>query len=150
MNSKSNISLKCYFPRWFICLACISFVQTISILFFVIMNKILKSEPIPVSVILISVFLLVGGVWLFSMLFSYALATENGLEYINPFRKDRFIAWGNIVEVKRPLFKIPNDYSYVISKENTEKIILIRSMKNYRQMIGLIKEKAPNLRTCNF
>lgn len=114
------------------------------------MNKILKSEPIPVSVILISVFLLVGGVWLFSMLFSYALATENGLEYINPFRKDRFIAWGNIVEVKRPLFKIPNDYSYVISKENTEKIILIRSMKNYRQMIGLIKEKAPNLRTCNF
>ena len=128
---------------------CFCFVQTISILFFSIVNKIFEKASISISVILTSAFILFGGVWLFSVLFSCVLATENGLEYINPFRKGQFIAWGDIVEVKKPLFKIPNECSYVISKKGTEKIILMRSKKNYRQMIGLIKERSLNLKVCD-
>ena len=60
--------------------------------------------------------------------------------------ENKLLTWNEIVEVKRPRFGIPVDFAYVISK-NKDRLRLIRSMNNYRELIQLIKNKAPNLET---
>jgi len=92
--------------------------------------------------------LILGIVWFFAkILFYYVTATERGLETNNIVGSDKLFLWDEIVEIRRPRFGIPVDFTYVIS-ENKSKLRLIRSMKNYKDLIDLIKIKAPNLKRC--
>jgi len=83
------------------------------------------------------------------LLFYSVTGTKRGLETNNIFGSNKIVKWDEIMEVRRPRFGIPNDFSYVISGK-TEKLLLIRSMKNYKELIQLIKERAINLTKCKY
>ena len=97
------------------------------------------------SVILFIVVL--GGFCFFKLLFYSVTATKKGLETAKPIGSNQSFTWEEIIEVRRPRFGIPYDFSYVISK-NKEKLLLVRSMQNYKELVELIKTKAPNLQKC--
>jgi hypothetical protein len=85
--------------------------------------------------------------FLLKILFYSVTATEKGLITANIGKLSKFFQWNEIVEVRRPRFGMPVDASYVISK-NKGKLLLIRSMKNYKELIQMIKDRAPNLERC--
>ena len=150
VSKDSKILLRCYFPRWaliFICycgLASVISLPSLAVIYF------FKTGSIPTTIIAIFIFIFLGSIWLFSFLFSCLLVTESGLEYINPFKKHQFCTWEEIIEVKRPAFKIPHDYVYVISKTGKNNITLIRGLGNYRELTELIVKKSPNLKSYEF
>ena len=78
----------------------------------------------------------------FKILFYSVVATESGILSFNSFGEGKLFDWTEIIEVKRPRFGIPYDFTYVISTDN-EKMLLVRSMQNYKELIELIKAKAP-------
>ncbi len=92
---------------------------------------------------------LILGIWFYTFLFSETITSQAGLEHKNPFGFNRRLSWEEIVEVKRPLFGVPVDLTYIVSNKN-EKILLIRSKKNYLELIEEIKTKAPNLISCKY
>ena len=85
--------------------------------------------------------------FLLKILFYSVTATKKGLITANIIKSNKFLQWNEIVEVRRPRFGIPVDASYVISR-NEGKLLLVRSMKNYKELIQMIKDKAPNLKRC--
>ena len=90
------------------------------------------------------------GLWFFSRILFYSVsATKNCLESRNIVGSTKSFSWDEIVEVRRARFGVPVDFSYVVSKNNG-KLRLIRSMRNYQQLIELIKDRAPNLTTCRY
>ena len=141
--------LKSSFPRWF--RVFLSFCEVFMILFsaFYIYRATsngLTAVEIRNFVIFSSIVL--GGFWIFAKFLFYSVsATKRGLETDNVFGQKKLFLWNEIVEVRRPRFGIPYDFSYVIS-ENQDKLLLVRSMKNYKELIQLIKARAPNLQKC--
>ena len=75
-------------------------------------------------------------------------ATEKGLETDNVFGANKFFQWEEIIEVRRPRFGFPVNFTYVIKKD-LDRIILIKNRKNYEALVQRIKEKTPNLRVFN-
>lgn len=73
--------------------------------------------------------------------------TDRGIITHNVIGQNKFFQWDEIVEVRRPRFGIPAAFSYVISKDK-DKILLIRSMNNYKELVELIKTIASNLKRC--
>jgi len=56
-----------------------------------------------------------------------------------------FVAWKDIIEIRKPKFNIPHDAVYVITNSN-KKLMLVKGMKNLDKMITAIKLNSPNLR----
>ena len=75
-------------------------------------------------------------------------ATEKGIETENAFGKNKNVQWEEIIEVRRPRFGFPVNFTYVIKKDE-DRIFLIKNRKNYDAIVQRIKEKAPNLRLFN-
>lgn len=92
-------------------------------------------------------FILVIFWFLLKIVFYSVIATERGLATSNIFKSSNIFLWDQIVEVRRPRFGIPYDATYVIS-ENKKKLLLVRSMRNYKELVELIKVKASNLERC--
>jgi len=151
MVKKHSENLKISFPRWVVIF--FSFCGIFTILFFafyiiwVVYNGQLSSQFFRCA-IFFSVIL--GAFWVFLKILFYSVtATERGLETDNIVGSNKLLLWDEIVEVRRPRFGIPVDFSYVISK-NKDKLLLIRSMKNYKKLIQLIKLRAQNLQKFQF
>ena len=69
--------------------------------------------------------LILGIVWFFAkILFYYVTGSERGLETNNIVGSGKLFLWDEIVEIQKPRFGIPVDFTYVISKNN-KKIMLI-------------------------
>lgn len=91
-------------------------------------------------------FLSIVGIWFFFRIVLYAVfATEKYLEVKNFRGKTTIIAWDEIIAVQKPRFGVPSDVRYVRT-EKGNKFLLIPSMRNYEDLIGLIKSRAPNLK----
>ena len=144
---KKGIELKVCFPRWFVilytfCAVGVFILYSLYILWLI--NKGFVSSELYRFAVFSLVFL--SAVWGCSKLIFYTvIATDEGLKFINIFRADKSVKWEEITEVRRPLFGIPVDATYIFSV-NKHKFLLVRSMQNYKKLIGLIKERAPNLK----
>ena len=144
-------NIKVFFPKWLIILY--SFCGMFTVFYFAIymiwlINKGQIGAKIFSSIFYLVVILL--GVWLFfKILFYSVIATDKGLVTNNLFGAGKSVLWDEIIEVRRPRFGIPADFTYVLLA-NKSKLLLVRSMKNYKALIQLIKEKAPNLQRCKF
>lgn len=82
------------------------------------------------------------------ILFYSVVAKEKGLETDNIIGANKFFQWEEIMEVRRPRFGFPVNFTYVVSKDE-DRIFLIKNRKNYEALVQRIKEKAPNLRVFN-
>jgi hypothetical protein len=90
--------------------------------------------------------MILGGFWFFAKLLFYSVtATERGLETDNILGSNKLFLWDEIVEIRRPRFGVPYDATYVISK-NKAKLLLVKSMNNYSELIDVINVRAVNLR----
>lgn len=149
MDKNHSENLKTSFPRWFrsFLTFCGMFMILFSMFYIVrATSKGLSASEIRNAAIFISIVL--SGIWLFLKILFYSVtATDKGLETDNIVGSNKSFLWDEIVEVRRPRFRIPADFSYVISS-NKEQLLLVRSMKNYKELIQLIKAKAPNLKRC--
>ena len=149
---KNHIAnLKISFPRWFVIF--LTFCGVFTIMFstfyiaWVVYKNQLTSRPFSCALFFI---LILSIFWFFSKILFYSVtATDSGLQTDNIVGSNKLFPWDEIVEVRRPRFRIPKDASYVISK-NKDKLLLVRSMKNYKELIQLIKVRAPNLQKCRF
>lgn len=82
------------------------------------------------------------------ILFYSVTAKEKGLETDNIIGTNKFFQWEEIMEVRRPRFGFPVNFTYVVSKDE-DSIFLIKNRKNYEALVQRIKEKASNLRVFN-
>jgi len=147
--NKNCGNLRTYFPRWFAVLY--TFCGICTLLFFAVyiiwlINKgLLGSDIFSFLIFLIAI---ISGLWVFSSLLFYSVAaTDKGLITNNLFGESKSVLWDEIVEVRRPRFRIPADFTYVLTTKK-KKILLVRSMKNYKALIQLIKERSGNLQSC--
>lgn len=146
MIENINVLLKSSFPQWFVILGSICFVITLlfSTLYVVV---VIYNNGISVFNMIILI-LVSSGYWFFIKILFYSItATDRGLKSNNPLGSSKEFVWEEIVEVRRPRFGIPYDLAYVVSK-NKGKMLLVRSMQNYKELIELIKVKAQNLQKC--
>ena len=142
-------NLKVSFPKWFMIFVSICGILTISFCLFYIIWVIYHGQ-LAYQLFRCSIFfsIILCGFWLsLKVLFYSVTATERGLETSNIVGPNKLFLWKEIVGVRRPRFGVPVDFSYVISK-NKDKLLLVRSMKNYKELIELIKARAPNLKRC--
>ena len=149
MDNDHRDYLKTSYPRWFVILFIFCGIFTLLLSVFYIFwaaHDGLSAKEFWRSAIFLG--LILGAFWFFGKVLLYSVtATEDGLETANPFGSSKSFLWDEIVEVRRPRFGIPYDFTYIISKKR-DKLILIRSMKNYKELIQVIKSKAPNLNKC--
>ena len=151
MDKNHSGYLEISFPRWFRMFLAFCGIFTILLFAFYIVwvayNGQLASRLLRCA---ISATVIVGIVWfLLKILFYSVTATDSGLETDNIVGANKVFLWDEIVEVRRPCFGIPHDATYVISR-NKGKLLLVRSMKNYRESIQLIKDRAANLQKYHF
>ncbi len=150
MTNFQNIFLKVNFPIFFkiflsICSVGILFIS--GVYFYKIVTHQLQINYFFCSVFF---FLDLGGFWIILKLLFYSVtATNKGIEARNIIVGKTTIQWEDILEVRRPSMGIPKDISYIITKNNN-KLLLIRSMKNYSKIIQLIKKMALNLKSCDY
>ncbi len=144
MKNSSEVLITSFFPKWFLWLIFISWVG--SNLLFVIGIVVFVSNDQEIYTKYLIVFLLIflGGIWMSGFVFSKATAQAEGLYLDNPFKQREFVAWENIIEIRKPQLKIPYDFIYVISRSG-KKITLIKSMKNFKQLLEVIQTKAKNI-----
>jgi hypothetical protein len=149
MDKKSNKIIKVSYPIWVLILFTFCGIGSIPILSYYIIWTIEKSLFFSRlwQVLFCSIFIPAIIWFLFKITFYSVSATERGLETANIIGSKKYFQWGEIIEVQTPKFGLPFDISYVISI-NKGKLLLIRSMKNYKKLIQLIKLKAPNLKRC--
>jgi hypothetical protein len=84
------------------------------------------------------------GLWMTPIFYSTIVVTEAGLELKGLLGSKRKFSWDEIVKVSRPRFGIPRDAMYIFSKTG-KKIILLRNMTGYAELLKLIESRAPNL-----
>ena len=149
MEKNDQSFFKVVFPSWVIFLATIAAIGFFVLSFSCIILG--KYDDLPLFEFWkpIIFFIITFGVSFFVVYISHYCisATKNGIENHPLIGHSKFFAWDEIVEVRRPLFHIPVDFNYVVSK-NGKRLLLIRSMNNYKELIQLIEQKAHNLQKC--
>ena len=80
------------------------------------------------------------------ILYYTVTASNRGLETDNIVGKKKAFLWEQIIEVRRPRFGFPVNFTYIIST-NEDKIFLIKNRNNYKEIIQSIEENAPNLKS---
>ena len=151
LGNHQSRNLKVSFPKWFVIFLSICGILTtsffLSYIIWVIYHGQLASQMLRCAIFFS---IILSGLWIsLKVLFYSVTATERGLETDNIAGSNKLFLWDEIVEVRRPRFGVPIDFLYVISK-NKDKLLLVRSMKNYKELIELIKALAPNLQKCRF
>ncbi|MBW1788631.1 MAG: hypothetical protein JRK53_18755 [Deltaproteobacteria bacterium] len=150
MDKKRNERMEISYPMWLIIFIAFCGIGTILMVTYYIVLGIYNGKIF--SNLLILTFITVSwvliNVWfLLKIVFYSVIATSKGIKSNNLIGPDKFFPWDEILEVRKPIYGIPPDAIYVISKDN-EKLMLLRGMKNIDEFIQLIKEKAPNLKRC--
>ena len=142
---KENIKIN--YPRWFS--ICMTFCGIVTIgicstyIVWVIINGIFGQRlwRITFSASLITLI-----TWFLLRIVFYSVqASEEGLRSNAIMGKRIFVAWKDIIEIRKPKFNIPHDAVYVITNSN-KKLMLVKGMKNLDKMITAIKLNSPNLR----
>jgi len=136
--------------KWFRILGAFCGIFTVSFFLFYIVWVVYNGQfvtQISRCLILFIIILLI--IWSYSKTLYYAVtATNRGLETDNIVGTKKLFLWEQIIEVRRPRFGFPVNFTYVISK-NEDKMFLIRNRNNYNELIQSIKKNAPNLKTCD-
>lgn len=149
MNNKEDRILTVSMPLWFIIFMGICGIGvTIITVFYVVW--VISNDKLDSHIFgcLFFISIVLAGLLFFSKIMFYSVtAVDKGLEANNIIGPRKFFHWNEIVEVRRPKFGIPNDASYVISNKRG-KMMLLRGTKNYKNLIALIRLKAPNLKRC--
>jgi len=145
MVKQDKVLVQASLPRWFKTFYAIDLPVMLLLFTFVWIQ--FSRDGFTLSEILGSLFLLIIatlGLWLTPAFLSSITATESGLELHGLWGVRRNFSWNDIVKVSRPRFGIPREFTYVVSKSG-EKMILLRSMKGYSELLELIQSRAPNL-----
>lgn len=145
MSHDDKILLKVSYPKWFqIIVPPLLFLY---LLFLVLMGSYLTRGDFTWPKVGIAAFFLVVfmiWLWIIPFIYSSLIATESELRATGIFRRRRRLTWNEIARVSRPLFGIPSEVIYVFSKSG-EKIVLLRGMEGYSDLLKLIESKASNL-----
>lgn len=141
--------VKASFSRWFIILFLIGGIVLLLILavcIFKVIQHPYGSNLLKAGLLFV---VMVGEVYFLLKVICYSVtATEKGIETYNIVGSTKkIILWDSIVEVRGPRFGIPKDAGYIITK-NREKVLLVKSMKNYGKLIEVIRSRAQNLERC--
>lgn len=145
MSRDDKVLLKVSYPKWFQVI--VPPLLFLYLLFLVLMGFYFSRGDFTWPKVCIAAFLLaVFMIWLWIIPFIYSslIATESGLRATGIFRRRRKLTWDEIVRVSRPLFGIPSELIYVFSKRG-EKMVLLRGMEGYSDLLKLIESKASNL-----
>jgi hypothetical protein len=150
LPKNNDKELRMSYPKWLVAI----FPLGLLTLFFTFCFYVTKFDMMNLSILAILklVFLaiiLIGGVVLFLRCLLYSVvASTRGLKANNIIGKEKSLQWSEIIEVRRPRFGLPQEIAYVISNKK-ERLLLLRSMKHYNQLIELIRKRAPNLQKCD-
>ena len=146
MEDGRKKGLQVCYPKWFRIFISLCGILTLSFSLFYIFATYYNGQVMAHPLRFLFFFALVlGTFWLlFGLLFYTIKATENGIESSNIVGKSTVLSWDEILEIRKPRFGIPVDFSYVISE--SKKMLLVRSMKNYHELIKLIENRAVNLK----
>lgn len=142
------LNKKIGFPKWFVILMVVDYAIVMPILLVYTFFSIYNNKGISIFSFFLLVFLFLAA-WLFKYLFYSVTATSDGLVTDNKFGRNKSIPWSDIIEVRRPRFQIPYEFTSVISK-NGDKLYLLKSMTYYKELIELIRERAQNLKECKY
>lgn len=145
MSRGNEVLLKMSYPKWFqAVLPPILFLYFIFVL--VITVYFSRGGFTWIQVGISAFFWIIFALWLWIIPFVYSslIATESGLCATGIFGRKQKLTWDEIVKISRPLFGIPNEFTYVFSKSG-KKMILLRSMEGYSNLLELIQSKAPHL-----
>ncbi len=134
------------FPAWFKITFTICYLWILRLpfnyVFFIISKGLFVVRKMECIVIILSC-LIVS--WFLLKIIYYSIEIyEEGIELKHFCITHKKVTWKEIVQIKKPLFKVPVDFVYIILNTN-EKLLLIKSMNNYKKFICLIKERAINL-----
>lgn len=149
MPENPKIILKIHYPTWFILFYTICFLGCVYYFtrYFIwvysnhlILNRLWQTASL-------SLILIIGIWFLFKVVFYSVIATNKGIENRPLVGAKKYFSWLEIIEVRRPKFKMPYDAIYIVTETN-KKMMIMKGMKNLNQMIGLIKNMSPNLRKC--
>lgn len=147
MAKNHGKDLKISFPKWFfIPFGLGGIIILLTFIFYT--ARLIQSESSTFELLKVAFLFVVLLGWIFffcKILFYSVTATERGLETDNLAGSKKIFLWDEIVEVRRPRFGIPKDANYVISK-NRDKLLLVKSMTNYKELVQMIKVRAPNLK----
>ena len=146
MKKETKVFLKVEYPKWFRWFAGVSILGT-TLIGFVFMFWMIHNRSYAMFWKVILLFLIsLSGIWFYFGIVLYSIfATETHLKNKSFTGRTKIIPWETIVAIQRPRLGIPYDFIYVITSDR-EKMLLVRSMKNYERLIQLIEERAPNLK----
>lgn len=150
MAKMNNEYVKSETSRWLRILGTFCGVFTVSFFLFYIAWVVYNGQFVTqISRCLILSIIILFIIWSYSKTLYYTVtATNRGIETDNIAGTNKLFLWEEIVEVRRPRFGFPVNFTYVISKSR-DKLHLIRNRNNYKELIKYIKEKAPNLKICD-
>ena len=78
--------------------------------------------------------------------YSTILVTDYGLRWDRPLGLgDKKFKWDDILTVSRPRFAKSSDFAYIVSKSGN-KIVVMKSMDGYADLLEMIQSRAPNLK----
>lgn len=145
MSRDDKVLLKMSYPKWFQVI-----VPPILLLYFIFVLAItvylsrggFTWLEVAISAFFWAIFAL--WLWIIPFIYSSLLATDAGLYATDMFRQKKKLSWDEIVRVSRPLFGIPNEFVYVFSRGG-KKIVLLRGMEGYSDLLKLIESRAANL-----
>ena len=145
MIDSDKVLLKVSCPKWF--LVVLPAVLVFSLLLFILMWVHFGQDGFTwpeVWGMAIFLAILAGWLWLIPFLYSSIIATDSGLRVTGLLGRNLNFTWDTIVKVSRPLLGIPREFIYVFSKSG-DKMVLLRSMERYSDLLKLIETRAPNL-----
>jgi hypothetical protein len=149
MITNEDQNLKISLPRFFFIPFTLGAILLLLALIFYA-SRLIQSEPTIldlIKVLFLFIIFLAGSYFFSRILFYSVTAREIGLETHNIWGKKKVFLWKDIVQIRRPRFGIPKDASYVISSSE-DKMLLVRSLKNYSELVQIIKVRAQNLQKC--
>lgn len=138
----STSFIKMKFPNWFrvFILICASGTTILAGLYLgnAIKNSQLLVHPLKSLIFFALIF---SSFWIVLKLLFYSLTvTNDGLIVNNIICSKKFVRWDEVVQIRRPIFRVPLDATYIILA-NGKKVLLVRSMENYKEVIQAIKAK---------
>lgn len=144
MTSDKSIIVRVRLPTWFLYFYAIGGSITLAIFSAIWVGLFHRGFSWSESEIWKSVFLLliaVFGIKITPITFSSMTVSEAGFNFYRFGRLKRVVRWAEIARVSLPRFGIPYEAIYLFLTDG-EKIILMKSMNGYRELLQLIYVRA--------
>ncbi len=130
------------FPMWFKIIFTICYLSIlrlpVSYVFLIISKGLFIERKVECIAILLSCLIIS---WFLLKITYYSIEVyDEGLELKHFWITHKKVNWKEIAQIKKPLFIVPVDFIYIVLITN-KKLLLIKSMNNYKKLIYLIKER---------